>query len=442
MLLYSNVKLIAKVNPVGHAVEEAATDELLSGTIFLSERHSTENDNSTLQQEQYHQIQSFNDTNDDEDGSNDDDDDDDGRTNDDDDDDVGDDKSNDNQAMDEFGYGHSYSACLLIMDDNHRLPEWLAYHYYAVNLRYLVVAVDPSSRTSPSDIFQAWRQTTNLTIVEWTDEDFTSRNLRRKPRSSEAIITAMHRTRQWVFYSACTKHLKAQGRKWTFYMDTDEYLTINQAILPDAIHRISQPGSIPRLLEELRNDLNNSIPKSDFYRQNRTCYTIPRRLYSAVESSENQIGRQVPEGFDPVRFDTMRYRFRAQTPTERNGYCKSIIDVSSVPDTLLVYDQIAGTTHRPVRSLCPSQYVEYVFPIGIHHYMGSLESFTYRDDPRKNNVKSVQAWKKRAMRQEGGFDDEIRPWLDGFVKLVGKNISLKLLEGAGVLPDTSTTTTT
>ena len=109
-----------------------------------------------------------------------------------------------------------------------------------------------------------------------------------------------------------------------------------------------------------------------------------------------------------------------------------------MPDTLLAYDQIAGTTHRPVRSLCPSQYVEYVFPIGIHHYMGSLESFTYRDDPRKNNVKSVQAWKNRATRKEGGFDDEIRPWLDGFVKLVGKNVSLKLLEGAGVLPDTPT----
>ena len=65
--------------------------------------------------------------------------------------------------------------------------------------------------------------------------------------------------------------------------------------------------------------------------------------------------------------------------------------------------------------------------------MGTLESYTYRDDARKNNVKSEAHWKKRAFKQLGGLDDEIRPWFDGFVGLVGKSEAEYLLEGAGVL---------
>lgn len=169
--------------------------------------------------------------------------------------------------------------------------------------------------------------------------------------------------------------------------------------------------------------------------QNRTCYTIPRRLYSAVESSPAEIAQGVPAGFDPMRFDTLRFRYRADPPTQRNGYCKSILDASAVPDKLLGWDRIAGTAHRPIRRICPSQYVEYVFPIGIHHYMGSLESFTYRDDARKNNFKSATTWDKYAHLQQGGVDDEIRPWLEGFVNLVGPEKASVLLQGVGVLQD-------
>lgn len=36
------------------------------------------------------------------------------------------------------------SACLLVKDENNNLPEWIAYHYHNLPLRYLVVAVDPN----------------------------------------------------------------------------------------------------------------------------------------------------------------------------------------------------------------------------------------------------------------------------------------------------------
>jgi hypothetical protein len=71
--------------------------------------------------------------------------------------------------------GESFSACLLIMDDNHRLSEWIGYHYFAMRLRYLVVAVDPHSKASPSRILDRWRD--RMTVVEWTDSNFTDNSL-------------------------------------------------------------------------------------------------------------------------------------------------------------------------------------------------------------------------------------------------------------------------
>lgn len=331
----------------------------------------------------------------------------------------------------------TFSACLLIMDDNHRLPEWLTYHYFALNLRYLVVAVDPSSKTSPTHIFDRWRHAKLMNIVEWTDTNFTARDLSRRKSHKKKNI-ALHKHRQWLFYNACTRHLKHQNRRWTVYIDADEFFSVNEVLIPDAQQRMNRPGSIPQILDELRKDTNGTLPQSDFYQQNRSCYTVPRRLYSAKESTPEEIQKGVPTGYNPTHFDTLRYRFRAEDPFGRNGYCKSIIDVAQVPEKLIKnFDSIAGTTHRPIRVMCPSQYVEYKFPIGIHHYLGSMEAFLFRDDARKNDVKTESVWKKKALQSQGGTDDELRLWLDGFVKFVGKEMASILLEGAGILPKLS-----
>ena len=66
----------------------------------------------------------------------------------------------------------TFSACLLIKDDNAILSEWIAYHYHTVNLRHLVVAVDPSSTESPASILSRWRQNTDLKVNYWNDTDY------------------------------------------------------------------------------------------------------------------------------------------------------------------------------------------------------------------------------------------------------------------------------
>jgi hypothetical protein len=66
----------------------------------------------------------------------------------------------------------TFSACLLIKDDNAILSEWIAYHYHTVNLRHLVVAVDPSSTELPASILNRWRQNTDLKVNYWNDTDY------------------------------------------------------------------------------------------------------------------------------------------------------------------------------------------------------------------------------------------------------------------------------
>jgi hypothetical protein len=65
-----------------------------------------------------------------------------------------------------------FGDCLLIKYDNHYLVEWLAYHYHVLPLRHLIVGVDPSSRTSPTQILDRYRDRGLIKISEVTDSDF------------------------------------------------------------------------------------------------------------------------------------------------------------------------------------------------------------------------------------------------------------------------------
>jgi len=122
------------------------------------------------------------------------------------------------------------SACLLIKDDNDILPEWLAYHYHTINMRDIIVAVDPTSTESPSAILQKWRQNTNLNVREWTDDSYMPEEFLKTgttPLSERQIkdmspqaddeakrLVANHRYRQRVFLTRCMKSFRQQGLSW------------------------------------------------------------------------------------------------------------------------------------------------------------------------------------------------------------------------------------
>ena len=123
----------------------------------------------------------------------------------------------------------SFSACILWMDDNFRLEEWLAYHYYYLKLRYVVLNIDPFSKTSPNAIIDRWndrenKYNLNMTIVTMKDSDYVKNydSLMEKnmeARLSKSVISERlkvnyHRKRQPEFYKACSKHLVQQNQSW------------------------------------------------------------------------------------------------------------------------------------------------------------------------------------------------------------------------------------
>lgn len=345
------------------------------------------------------------------------------------------------KIQDTFEDKETFSSCLLIMDDNHRLPEWIAYHYFALPLRHLIVAVDPNSKTSPNSILDQWKDLINIEV--WSDADFTSEDLKILPGDSAEEKTTKHRHRQVYFYQACAEYLQEEkGRTWTTFHDIDEYIALNHDVIQDTNAKMlaSQPGHVIQMVKkysetEYRNTAQVEPALWYTHFQRSSCVTIARAMYSAVESKPEETAKDVPDFIDPVKFDTLRFRHRESPRTKltADGKAKSIIDVSKLTEK--DYATAGHNMHRPIQSVCPSdRKIKYNdLPLGIHHYLGSWEAYSFRDDARDGQRQhNFEAWNKKAFKHEGGPDDQIRPWISGFANQVGAETARRLLQDAGL----------
>jgi hypothetical protein len=335
-----------------------------------------------------------------------------------------------------------FSACMLVMDDNHRLSEWLAYHYHVLRLRYLVVGIDPNSRTSPSKILDRWRSF-GMTIIDWNNTDIFEGRIWeyehvviKRPRKPHD-----HRQRQNMFIRNCLVHMKMENRTWVLLLDSDEYLLFNgpeNAMNTFANLRypsLQEEGSILKFLERNR---HMSHAKLDL-----PCLSIPRMLFGAINSKKKDIQNKVPASFDPIAFDTLRFRKHIRrSGTHKmpiNGWSKSIIDVSRVDWTefpsLVEAFKTNGwqmNIHEPMPKVCERPYVkDNETVLRINHYLGSWQAFSYRQDARKSEGRDREKWKLKA-NQKDETDDNIRPWIQGFVKEHGLTKVKEMLKDAGV----------
>ena len=135
--------------------------------------------------------------------------------------------------------GGGASACLLVNDENPNLPEWIAYHYQTLPLRSLIVAVDPASRSSPSEILSRWNNSRLLDVQLWNDDDYlyetiTTRQLdgTEVTKTKKRIVVSRdiqgHRTRQNNFIVKCMAEFKRRNKTWVLLIDVDEYITFNR----------------------------------------------------------------------------------------------------------------------------------------------------------------------------------------------------------------------
>lgn len=352
---------------------------------------------------------------------------------------------------------NTFSACLLVMDDNHRLVEWLAYHYHVLPLRYLIVAVDPRSKTSPTEILNRYRQL-GMYIQEWTDYDFLNEKLANNIVPDDArfqVKRDRHRARQKVFYKSCLLRMKQANRTYVTLHDTDEYVVYNHAGGADyeawetkmqAQHdtsrdkdktRITPFHTPPTTADEGSMLSYIQQEKASGYPGYQTpCISIPRLHFGAVESTDQERSRgalysilKIP----PTQLDTLRWRKHSKrNDFIKNNIAKVIMDVSQID---IAAAPRFRSLHRPIPTICRAPWVnDWETGLRINHYLGSWESYSFRDDSRRGGERSRETWEFQA-EDEDETDDNIRPWLSGFVRTHGAANAKSLLKDVG-LPET------
>jgi hypothetical protein len=337
----------------------------------------------------------------------------------------------------------SLASCLTVMDDNHRLSEWLAYHYFVMKLRYLVIVPDPASRIYPAPVLDKWRK--YITIVEWKDEDFMtteqysdSQRFRAEQNHSKRISQGHHNTRQNRFLRQCALHMKETGNQtWVSFHDVDEYYVVNDKLVRNSSMLVQEPSSGFRLLQDTNAHLdalqrleNKTITENYVG----PCVTTYRTLYGAVESSPDEIQRNVPSFLEPRRFETLRWRYHA-TPQRHVQGGKSLLDVSRLPVEILQHKKSFARPHRLLRQCPHNCYHEDAF-LTINHYVGSWEYYTYRaNDPRRGARKNRGTWLAESQQEDQQNGDQARPWINGFVRYFGEDEAKYLLQDTGLDPN-------
>jgi Glycosyl transferase family 2 len=351
----------------------------------------------------------------------------------------------------------TFSACMLIKDDNDLLNEWLAYHYHVLNLRYLLVAVDPSSTTSPTPIFDKWRRLTDLKIVEWSDRNFMPKSFLRngyyippnlmdgdatkskwheghegaEKVKADNVQIANHRFRQVTFLASCFRHMRKRKKTWTMHIDTDEFVVVNPLLRNTTqanvqmihIPEIQEKGSILQVVQQFYQD---TTMRQQF---NYPCVTMPRLLFGSVEFADNfTIPDDMPSYFNSSMLETIRWQYHTDyDDLNRNAQPKVIVDVSAVARRSDLFRK-PFSIHRPSRKLCRRidqldfRQVQH-YPITVNHYTGSWERYHSKNDTRR----SERAYHAKAHVGAGQNDHWMSPWLSGFVQQAGSERAKELL---------------
>jgi hypothetical protein len=336
-----------------------------------------------------------------------------------------------------------FSACLQIKDDNEILNEWIAYHYFVLRLRHLIVAIDPLSSESPSEILQKWRRLTDLEIVEWNDPDFMPVDFLehgRPPRRemvkakdfggslspADLVEIVTHRYRQRVFLAQCMKRNRALNHSWVVHIDTDEYVVASKLLRqmnPNYVklQPMDKPGSVLHLLQRAVSNTSSLL--------NYPCISMLRVLFGSVEIHGTDRDEKVPALFNSTAFETLRWRYHGLPHNMSvHGNPKVILDVSAIPESF--FPDVVFSIHRPVTEFC-SRNNDLAFsnfrrqPIAVNHYLGSWERYSARRDKRRSRSK----YETKAS-QRRGRDDGVRLWLKGFVEHFGQTTATELLGDA------------
>jgi len=365
---------------------------------------------------------------------------------------------------------NSFAACLQIMDDNHFLIEWLAYHYHVMPLRRLIVLVDPHSKTTPAPILDRWRDRIDITL--WDEKVIFPNGVPPPPdKKKKPTRLGQHRTRQRQLTRRCVQKFHEEGRQWVVSTDTDEYTMINNKE-PQGNHFFvgesseipsqREPGSVLKLLQ---NPKNITIPHTGQHLYDNPCITMSRKVrlsfhqqshyflsrlllqscyhwflaaeifffncFQTFGTKSKGTPKEVP-GFHSADFQTLNWRYYADEGLPGKVLMNlKLVRFKDIPH----YPSI----HRPLANdLCQGKLwlKEGKSPFVANHYPGNLKQMMFRThDARGNYTNATAYWverfeshKKKAKHLE---PETIQQWLPGFVESVGEAEANRLLEYVG-----------
>jgi len=385
----------------------------------------------------------------------------------------------------------SFSACLLIMDDNHLLIEWLAYHYTTLPLRRLIIAIDPRSATSPLPVLERWKGRINYTL--WHDNDYVGDEIlqtegcnykgNEETRALKANTTVtkrklrkefwmwIHRLRQPTFMHACAEQLRKENRSWTMYIDTDEYLIVNKfPILHEHLKNSFLELTPQREGEGRGSDSNNNTNTNlrslqndtdyppmtslqmleDIVKYNVTwnikssswldyhkmyqsgCIGLPRMTVRTKDSTAEQVQNQIPSVYNASRFSTLRFR---HINNERQTNGKYIVDLSRVEQKYMKLKRFS--VHNGVSGFCANKLKDAVFLNSFffaNHYPLSPEQYGFRrGDSRGGQGKHSFKRYQSIAEPQFNTDNMVRGWVRKFADEVGTEDAETLLRGVGEL---------
>eukprot|EP00814_Leptocylindrus_danicus_P007274 CAMPEP_0116005114 /NCGR_PEP_ID=MMETSP0321-20121206/986_1 /TAXON_ID=163516 /ORGANISM="Leptocylindrus danicus var. danicus, Strain B650" /LENGTH=448 /DNA_ID=CAMNT_0003473507 /DNA_START=66 /DNA_END=1409 /DNA_ORIENTATION=- len=182
--------------------------------------------------------------------------------------------------------------------------------------------------------------------------------------------------------------------------------------------------TIMEFIEKIRQD-----PHSPF--QSNACHTIPRLVISAKEeehpSTYNYVSKLLPP-LTKMNFETLRfYKCAEKGSFDWNKFEKVAIDVSRLSKSKIP-DKIQNV-HTPIKRVCGTPFVDTFYSesvLKIHHYIGSWDAYSVKDDLRRNSAKY-----DALSSVDYGSVYDAQSWLRGFVNNVGIERAQSLLDGVG-----------
>jgi hypothetical protein len=339
----------------------------------------------------------------------------------------------------------TFSACLVVKDDNLILPEWLAYHYEFMPLRRLIILVDSNSVTSPQHIIDKHQRHTDLNITTWTDQDILHKATRRAHKkynfNPNATAEEKHRLfidiKQPLFYKLCAKKLQEEvsydsSSVWTMFVDTDEYIAFNNfqdtSQYDDSAHdNFRQLNLTHRYPETVASFLQHNQDRLEQNLNYSYCMYLPRVQHAAIE-----VNPTFPHGFHEKHFSTVQYPVHASA-ADSKLLGKTLVDVSKINTNVI------GNPHRINLGECyGAEQGRFADPskalFRVHHHLGSVSDFLSRPgDPsrslkifQKRNATGAKGWSSSNNWHHDYSTRSMHWWLISFFNRFGSDKAMAL----------------